>query len=125
MRLALSVIGRAVEDVKHYDTSLHRSAARFLNGSAGFYFWADLLEQDSTWLLRGLRTRLRQDSPGAFERLSQIARLQDRTITGGGDVGDTVVTGARPSTGRAVSSHKTVAPKPATDRTLPRNTTIP
>ena len=125
MRLALSVIGRAVEDVKNHDASLYRSAARFLNGSAEFYFWANVLEQDSTWLLRGLRTRLRQDSPRAFERLSRYARPQDRTIAGGWDFGDTVVTAARPSTRRAVSSHKTVAPKPATDRALPRNSTIP
>ena len=76
-RLALSVIGRAVEDIKHYDASRHRSAARFLNGSAEFYFWANVLEQDSTWLLRGLRARLHQDSPQAFRRLAQHARPED------------------------------------------------
>ena len=115
-RLALSVIGRAVEDVKKYDAALHRSAARFLNGSAEFYFWANVLEQDSTWLLRELRTRLRQDSPRAFERLSQYAHPQDLTVTGGWGHGDTVVPGARPSTRRHVSSPKRIARKPATDR---------
>ena len=47
---------------------------RFLSGSPEFYFWAHVLKQDSNWLLRGLRARLRQDSPHAFERLSRDAR---------------------------------------------------
>ena len=68
-RLALSVIDRAVKDIKYEDESLHRSAARFLNGSDDFYFWAQALEQDSGWLLRALRLRLRNDSPRAYERL--------------------------------------------------------
>ncbi len=68
-RLALSIIDRAVKDIKYDDVSLHESAARFLNGSEGFYFWSRTLEQDSSWLLRRLRLRLRQDSPRAFERL--------------------------------------------------------
>ncbi len=68
-RLALSVIERAVKDIKYDDASLHRSAARFLNGSEDFYFWARTLEQDSNWLLRRLHVRLRNDSPRAFERL--------------------------------------------------------
>ena len=63
------VIECAVKDIKHDDASLHRSAARFLNGSEDFYFWAQVLEQDSGWLLRALRLRLRNDSPRAFERL--------------------------------------------------------
>ncbi len=92
MRLALSVIGRAVEDVKHYDASLHRSAARFLNGSEEFYFWANVLEQDSNWLLRELHARLRQDSPRAFRRLSRHARPQDRTLTAGWTLGPYEVT---------------------------------
>ena len=71
-RLALSVIARAVKDIEEYDASLHRSAARFLNGSEEFYFWANVLEQDSNWLLRELHARLRQDSPRAFRRLSRI-----------------------------------------------------
>ncbi len=37
-RLALSVIDRAVKDIKYDDVSLHERAARFLNGSEGFYF---------------------------------------------------------------------------------------
>ena len=110
-RLALSVIGRAVEDIKNYDATRHRSAARFLNGSETFYFWANVLEQDSKWLLRGLHTRLREDSPQAFQRLSRYAGPQDG-MTGGWDFGDTVVTAARPTT-RAVPSHETVAAKPA------------
>ncbi len=73
-RLALSVIGRAVEDIKSYDTSRHKSAARFLNGSDEYYFWANVLEQDSNWLLRRLHTRLREESPRAFGRLSRYAR---------------------------------------------------
>ena len=71
MRLALSVIECAVKDIKGYDALLQRSAARFLNGSEWFYFWADALEQDSNWLLRELHTRLRTDSPRAFRRLSR------------------------------------------------------
>ena len=69
--LALSVIECAVRDIKGYDELLHRSAARFLNGSEWFYFWADALEQDSNWLLNELHTRLRIDSPQAFRRLSR------------------------------------------------------
>ncbi len=119
-RLALSVIGRAVEDIKHYDASRHRSAARFLNGSAEFYFWANVLEQDSTWLLRGLRARLRQDAPRAFQRLAQHARPEDPAIPRGWDIGDAAVTGIRPSTRLAVASQETVAPTPASNRALPR-----
>lgn len=70
MRLALSVIELAVKDINGRDASLQRSAARFLNGSEEFYFWAHVLEQDSHWLLRALRARLRKESPRAFERLS-------------------------------------------------------
>ena len=73
-RLALSVIECAVSDIKADDARRQRSAARFLNGSLEFYFWAHVLEQDSNWLLRGLHARLRQDSPQAFERLSRYAR---------------------------------------------------
>jgi len=69
-RLALSVIELAVKDINGCDASLQRSAVRFLNGSAEFYFWTHVLEQDSHWLLRALRARLRRDSPQAFERLS-------------------------------------------------------
>ena len=68
-RLALSVIDRAIKDIKNDDTSLYGSAATFLNGSEGFYFWSQALEQDSSWLLRELQVRLRQDSPRAYERL--------------------------------------------------------
>ena len=68
-RLALSVIDRAIKDIKYDDASLYRSAATFLNGSEGFYFWSQALEQDSSWLLRKLQVRLRQDSPRAYERL--------------------------------------------------------
>ena len=68
-RLALSVIERAVKDIEYDDESLHRSAARFLNGSEDFYFWARSLEQDSGRLLRALRLRLRKDSPRAYKRL--------------------------------------------------------
>ena len=75
MRLALSVIELAVKDVNGRDASLQRSAVMFLNGSEEFYFWTHVLEQDSHWLLRGLRARLRHDSPHAFERLSRDARL--------------------------------------------------
>ena len=74
-RLALSVIECAVKDIKHDDESLHTSAARFLSGSEDFYFWAQVLEQDSNWLLRRLRLRLRQDSPRAYERLA-LARSE-------------------------------------------------
>ena len=119
-RLALSVIGRAVDDIKHYDASLHRSAARFLNGSAEFYFWANVLEQDSSWLLRGLQTRLRQDSPRAFQRLSRYARPQDRTRAVGWEFGDSVMTHVHPSPRPTVSSGDIVAPPPATNRALPR-----
>ncbi len=70
-RLALSVIECAVKDIQGCDASRQRSAATFLNGSAGFYFWTHVLEQDSHWLLRALRARLQRDSPRAFERLSQ------------------------------------------------------
>ena len=73
-RLALSVIECAVSDIKADDAPRQRSAARFLSGSREFFFWAHVLEQDSTWLLRGLHTQLRQDSPRAFERLSRHAR---------------------------------------------------
>ncbi len=73
-RLALSIIECAVSDIKADDAPRQRSAARFLNGSREFYFWAHVLEQDSNWLLRGLRARLRQDSPHAFERLSRDLR---------------------------------------------------
>ena len=69
-RLALSVIECAVRDIKGPNSSLCTSAARFLNGSERFHFWTDMLEQDSDWLLRALRARLREDSPQAFERLS-------------------------------------------------------
>ena len=69
-RLALSVIELAVKDITGCDASLQKSAARFLNGSAEFYFWTHVLEQDSHWLLRALRARLRKNSPQAFERLS-------------------------------------------------------
>jgi hypothetical protein len=72
-RLALSVIECAVRDVQGHNALLSRSAARFLNGSERFYFWTDMLEQDSNWLLRALRARLRKDSPQAFERLSHDA----------------------------------------------------
>ena len=68
-RLALSVIGRAIKDIKYDDASLYRSAATFLNGSEGFYFWSQALDQDSSWFLRKLQVRLRQDSPRAYERL--------------------------------------------------------
>ena len=67
-RLALSVIDRAIKDIKYDDASLYRSAATFLNGSEGFYFWSQALEQDSSWLLRKLQVRL-EDSPRACERL--------------------------------------------------------
>ncbi len=70
-RLALSVIERAVRDIQGCDASLQRSAATFLNGSEEFFFWTHVLEQDSHWLLRALRARLREDSPRAFGRLSQ------------------------------------------------------
>ena len=70
-RLALSVVESAIKDIKDRDPSLHDSAITFLNGSEGFYFWARVFEQDSTWLLRELHVRLREDSPQAFERLSQ------------------------------------------------------
>ena len=70
MRLALSVIELAVRDISGCDASLQRSAARFLNGSEEFHLWTHVLEQDSHWLLRALRARLREDSPRAFERLS-------------------------------------------------------
>ena len=73
-RLALSVIECAVSDIKADDAPRQRSAVRFLNGSREFYFWAHVLEQDSNWLLRGLRAKLRHDSPQAFERLSRDAR---------------------------------------------------
>ena len=69
-RLALSVIERAVRDIKGYDASLYRSAAKFLNGSEEFQFWTHVLEQDPTWLLRALHATLRRDSPRAFKRLS-------------------------------------------------------
>ena len=75
-RLALSVIDRAVKGIKYDDVSLHESAARFLNGSEGFYFWSRTLEQDSNWLLRRLRLRLRQDSPRAYERLGSHSRVR-------------------------------------------------
>ncbi len=75
-RLALSVIECAVKDIKHDDESLHTSAVRFLNGSEDFYFWAQVLEQDSNWLLRRLRLRLRQDSPRAYERLGSHSRVR-------------------------------------------------
>jgi hypothetical protein len=123
-RLALSVIGRAVEDIKNYDASRHRSAARFLNGSETFYFWANVLEQDSNWLLRGLHTRLREDSPQAFRRLSRYAGPQGSGMPGSWDFDDAVMTAAHPAT-RAVPSHETVAAKPASDRVLPHDSTIP
>ena len=91
-RLVLSVIARAVKDIEEYDASLHRSAARFLNGSEEFYFWAHVLEQDSNWLLRELHARLRQNSPRAFRRLSRHARPQDRTLTAGWTLGPYKVT---------------------------------
>ena len=72
-RLALSVIACAVSDIKARDEPRQRSAARFLNGSREFYFWAHVLDQDSTWLLQGLRAKLRQDAPHEFERLSRSA----------------------------------------------------
>ncbi len=72
-RLALSVIACAVGDIKADDAPRQRSAARFLNGSREFYFWAQVLDQDSNWLLRGLRAKLRHDSPHAFERLSEAS----------------------------------------------------
>ena len=46
-RLALSVIACAVGDIKAADVPRQRSAARFLNGSREFYFWAHVLEQES------------------------------------------------------------------------------
>ncbi len=121
-RLALSVVACAVKDIKGHDALLHRSAARFLNGSEAFYFWAQALEQDSNWLLRRLHARLRKDSPRAFRRLSQYSRPQSRTMTCDWDSGTTFVSGFGLST-RRVSSNKTVAPKPATDRALPRDST--
>ena len=89
-RLALSVIGCAVSDIKADDALRQRSAARFLSGSREFYFWAHVLEQDSTWLLRGLHTQLRQDSPQAFERLSRLGviRFCGHIPKGGYDVHD-------------------------------------
>ena len=56
-RLTLSIIECAVSDIKTDDAPRQRSAARFSNGSREFYFWAHVLEQDSKWLLRGLRAR--------------------------------------------------------------------
>ena len=79
-RLALSVIECAVKDIKGPNSSLSRSAVRFLNGSERFHFWTRMLEQDSNWLLRALRARLREDSPQAFERLSHDTLTL--TITG-------------------------------------------
>ena len=73
VRLALSVIACAVGDIKADDAPRQRSAVRFLNGSREFYFWAHVLDQDSHWLLQGLRAKLRQDSPHAFERLSEAS----------------------------------------------------
>ncbi len=73
VRLALSVIACAVGDIKADDAPRQRSAARFLNGSREFYFWAQVLDQDSNWLLRGLRAKLHHDSPHAFERLSEAS----------------------------------------------------
>ena len=70
MRLALSVIERAVRDIKGCDASLYPGAAKFLNGSQEFQFWTHVLEQDPSWLLRALHATLRKDSPRAFERLS-------------------------------------------------------
>ena len=122
-RLALSVIGRAVDDIKNYDSSLHRSAARFLNGSAEFYFWANVLEQDSTWLLRGLRNRLRQDSPQAFQRLSQYPRPQDGTHADGW-VGDSVTTAVHPSPRPGVASGDIVSPSPVTVGVLRGDPTV-
>ena len=79
IRLALSVIERAVRDIKGYDASLYKSAAKFLNGSKEFRFWTHVLEQDSTWLLRTLHATLRKDSPRAFERLSPDTRALSTT----------------------------------------------
>ena len=84
-RLALSIIECAVSDIKADDAPRQRSAARFLSGSPEFYFWAHVLEQDSNWLLRGLRARLRQDSPHAFERLSRLTS----SVTRSGSTTDT------------------------------------
>ena len=78
-RLALSVIERAVKDIKYDDASLYRSAARFLNGSEDYYFWARALDQDSDWLLRALHVRLRHDSPRAYERLAPVGGSPSRT----------------------------------------------
>lgn len=122
-RLALSVIGRAVDDIKNYDASLHRSAARFLNGSEEFYFWANVLEQDSTWLLRGLQARLQQDSPRAFQRLSQYAHPQDRALASGWDFAESLIAGVRPSPRPAASSGTIVVPPPATVGAVRRDPT--
>ena len=54
-RLALSVISRAVTDIKEHDASLHRSAARFLNGSEEFYFWANVLELELLLVMKPVR----------------------------------------------------------------------
>ena len=62
-RLALAVIERAIRDLHPSPTSssreigFHESAVEFLNGSAGFYFWTHVLEQDPEWLLRRLHAQ--------------------------------------------------------------------
>ncbi len=78
-RLALSVIDQAVKDIKYDNGSLHSSAARFLNGSEDYYFWARALDQDSDWLLRAIHVRLRHDSPRAYERLAPVGGSRSRT----------------------------------------------
>ena len=63
-RLALAVIARAIQDLSSSESltrsvqELHQNAAEFLNGSDGFYFWTQVLEQNPEWLRRRLHTQL-------------------------------------------------------------------
>ena len=74
-RLALAVIERAIQDLhpsltdSSTERGLPESAAEFLNGSDGFYFWTDVLEQDPEWLLHRLHAQLLKESPRVCKRL--------------------------------------------------------
>ena len=78
-RLALSVIERAVKDIKYDDASLYRKRGQVSEWVRGLLLLGQGARQDSDWLLRALHVRLRTDSPQAYERLAPVGGSRSRT----------------------------------------------
>ena len=73
------MLARRLARARNTVTEKRNYRATFLNGSEGFYFWSQALEQGSSWFLRKLQVRLRHDSPRAYERLAPVGGSRSRT----------------------------------------------